>query len=95
MYHFVKWYFEELRLRLLLIALGFAASAFACMQFVQRLFDNHTGHAYYAVLGFLLVSAAVVFPGFTVGMETWAQLGMLVFGFTAVRLMGQFNTYEG
>ncbi len=77
---------------LLLIVLGFAVSAFACMQLVSRLFDRYTGHAYYAVLGFLLVSVALVFPGFTLGREAWAQLAMLVIGITLVRLMGQFNT---
>ena len=78
--------------QLLLIAAGFALSAFACMHLVQRLFDRHTGHAFYAVLGFLLVSVAVVFPGFTLGRETWAQLGMLVIGITVVRLLGNLET---
>lgn len=78
--------------QLALIAAGFALSAFACMQLASRLFDRHTGHAYYAVLGFLLVSVALVFPGFTLGRETWAQLAMLVIGVTVVRLMEQFNT---
>lgn len=77
---------------LMLIGLGFALSAFACMQLVSRLFDRHTGHAYYAVLGFLLVSVVLVFPGFTLGREAWAQMAMLVIGVTVVRLMGQFNT---
>lgn len=81
--------------QLALIALGFALSAFACMQLVQRLFERHPGHACYAVLGFLLVSVALVFPGFTVGLETWAQLAMLVFGITVVRLMGQLETEKG
>ena len=74
------------------ILLGFALSAFVCMHAVQRLFDRCTGHAYYAVLGFLLVSVAVVFPGFSLGRETWAQLAMLVIGITVVRMMGQLET---
>ena len=77
------------------IALGFGASALVCVRLVQRLFDRHTGYAYYAVLGFLLISAAVVFPGFTLERETWAQLAALIFGLTAVRLTGQLKTYEG
>ena len=75
-----------------LIAAGFALSAAACMGLVQWLFDRHTAHAYHAVLGFVLVSVALVFPGFTLGREVWAQLGMLVVGVTVVRLMGQFQT---
>ena len=74
------------------IAAGFALSAFACMHMAQRLFDRYTGHAYYAVLGFLLVSVAVVFPGFTLNRELWAQLGMLIMGVTVVRLMGHLET---
>lgn len=74
------------------IAAGFAVSAFACMHMAQRLFDRYTGHAYYAVLGFLLVSVAVVFPGFSISRELWAQLGMLVIGVTVVRLMGRLET---
>lgn len=77
--------------RLAMIVPGFAISALACMHLVQRLFDRHTGHAYYAVLGFLLVSVAVVFPGFTLGRETWAQMAMLVMGVTLVRLMGSLQ----
>jgi len=81
--------------RLALVAAGFALSALACMHLVQRLFDRYTGHAYYAVLGFLLVSVAVVFPGFTLGREAWAQLSMLVMGVALVRLMGNLQTSKG
>jgi len=77
------------------IASGFALSAFACMHMAQRLFDRYTGHAYYAVLGFLLVSVAVVFPGFTLNRELWAQLGMLLIGITVVRLMGRLESSKG
>ena len=80
--------------RLALIVPGFAISALACMHLVQRLFERCTGHAYFAVLGFLLVSAAMVFPGFTLGRETWAQLAMLVMGVTLVRLMGSLQKYK-
>lgn len=73
--------------RLVPIAAGFVLSALGCMRLAQRLFDRHTGHAYYAVLGFLLVSATLVFPGFTRDRELWAQLAMLIIGITLVRLM--------
>ena len=62
------------------------------MHMAQRLFDHYTGYAYYAVLGFLLVSVAVVFPGFTLNRELWAQLGMLMIGIMLVRLMGRLET---
>lgn len=76
---------------LLLIASGFALASFTCMRLVQRLFDRHNGHACYAVLGFVLVSVALVFPGFTLGRETWAQLAAMIFGVTLVRLMGRME----
>lgn len=75
-----------------LIAAGFALSAAACMGLVQWLFERHTPYAYHAVLGFVLVSVALVFPGFTLGRDAWAQLGMLVVGVTVVRLLGQCQT---
>ena len=81
--------------QLLLMGAGFAVSAFACMLAVQRLFERHTGHACYAVLGFLLVSVATVFPGFTPNRDVWAQLGMLVIGITVVRLMGRLESSKG
>lgn len=78
--------------RLAPIVCGFALSAFACMKGVQTLFERQPGHACCAVLGFLLVSVALVFPGFTRSRAFWAQLGMLVIGATAVRLLGQLET---
>ena len=57
---------------LALVALGFAASALVSMKAVQWLFDHARGYTCYAVLGFLLVSVALVFPGFGSG---WTALG--------------------
>ncbi len=62
----------------LLIGLGFALSAFSCMRAVKWLFDHQPGYAYYGVLGFLLVSVAMVFPGFTTLL--WAECALLVLG---------------
>ena len=70
-----------------LVALGFAASALASMKAVQWLFDHARGYAYYAVLGFLLVSVALVFPGFGSGGTLWAQLAALLAGMLVARRM--------
>lgn len=75
--------------QLLPLGAGFALSAAACMRGVKWLFDRHTGHACYAVLGFLLVSVALVFPGFSPGRLLWAEVGVLVIGTTVARIMGQ------
>ena len=74
--------------RLMFIAAGFALSALLCMRIVQRLFDRFPGHACYAVLGFLLVSVALVFPGFSRGITAAAECGMLVIGAVCVRWLG-------
>ena len=70
-----------------LVALGFAASALASMKAVQWLFDHARGYAYYAVLGFLLVSVALVFPGVGSGWTLWMQLAALLAGMLVARRM--------
>lgn len=79
-----------------LVALGFAASALASMKAVQWLFDHARGYAYYAVLGFLLVSVALVFPGFGSGWTLWMQLAALLAGMLVARRMsGVGGTHAG
>ena len=73
---------------LALVALGFAASALISMKAVQWLFDHVRGYTCYAVLGFLLVSVALVFPGFGSGWTLWAQLAALLAGLLVARWMG-------
>ena len=81
--------------RIALIGCGFAVSAFVCMHTIDRLFERCTGHAFYGVLGFMLVSLGLVFPGFTHGILFWAEAALLIAGFATVRLMGRFNNTEG
>ena len=88
------WYQAYLRalstlapMPLALVAAGFALSALASMKAVKWLFDHVRGHAYYAVLGFLLVSVALVFPGFASARQTLMGLAaMLVGAWSARRL---------
>jgi len=75
----------------MLIIPGFVLSALACMSLVQRLFERCPGYAYYGVLGFLMVSLALVFPGFTHGVLFWAETAMLIVGVITVRWMGQLK----
>lgn len=73
--------FSTLNLHVLVpVALGFAASALLCMRAVRWLFDHRQGYACYAVLGFLLASVALVFPGFGTGAGLWAGIAMLIIG---------------
>ncbi len=77
---------------LCLIGLGFLASALLCMKGVKWLFDHAQGHAYYAVLGFLLVSVALVFPGFHTGRLLWADIGLIVFGAVTARWLSHMGS---
>lgn len=70
-----------------LIAAGFALSAALCIKAVKWLFDRYTGYAYYGVLGFLLVSVALVLPGFESGAGLAMQLAALAAGLLCARRM--------
>ena len=76
------------------IAAGFLLSAFVCMRLAQRLFERWPGYAFYGVLGFLLVSVGMVFPGFTLGLLFWAEISMLTIGVVIVRMMGQLEKHR-
>lgn len=75
-------------LQTLPIGAGFALSALGSMKAVQWLFDRHAGHAYYAVLGFLLVSVALVFPGLETGLRMVLDAGLLAAGAAMARWLG-------
>ena len=77
--------------QLLLIAAGFALSALLCMKAVAWLFDHATGHAYFAVMGFLLISILLVFPGFHAGRLFWADLGLMIAGIFAARWLSRIQ----
>lgn len=81
--------------RLALIAAGFALSAFACLRTVQRVFEKYAAHALYGVLGFVLISAAAVFPGFTKGLPFWAESAALTAGIVTVRLTERSDNNRG
>lgn len=72
---------------LLPAGLGFAATAAASMKAVQWLFDHARGYAYYAVLGFVLVSVALVFPGVESGRALCIQAAALAGGIFIARRM--------
>ena len=78
----------------LLIGAGFGVSAILCMKGVQWLFDHVPGPAYSAVAGFLLLSIALVFPGFHTGRLLWADLGLLVIGAVCSRWLCQIESKE-
>jgi len=77
--------------QILLIASGFAVSALLCMKAVSWLFDRVTGYAYFAVMGFLLASVLLVFPGFHTGRLFWADFGLTLVGVLAARQLGRIQ----
>ena len=65
---------------LLLLALGCVLCALALIRLVKWVFDHYHGYAFYAVLGFLLVSVGLVFPGFESGLRMLSDVLLCVLG---------------
>ena len=63
---------------ILFLLLGTGGCALLTVKGARWLFDRFHGWAYYAVLGFLLISAVLIFPGFT---WSWSQLICLALAF--------------
>jgi len=54
---------------LAMTAIGFGVTALAIIKLVDILFSRFRGYAYYAVMGFLLGSMVMIFPGFRTGFD--------------------------
>ncbi|HWS29057.1 MAG TPA: DUF368 domain-containing protein [Clostridia bacterium] len=67
-------------LTLLCVAAGAVSIAIVLVLFVKRMFERHYGYAYYAVLGFLIGSIVLVFPGVTWGLTALIDLVLLISG---------------
>lgn len=80
---------------LVFLGAGFALSAFACMKAVSWLFDHASGPAHLTVMGFLLVSILLVFPGFHQGRLLWADAGLLLIGLAASRWLAHLTVKRG
>ena len=52
------------------VAAGAGLTVLATITLVKRMFDRHHGYAYYAVLGLLIGSIVLIFPGFA---WSWTQ----------------------
>lgn len=62
--------FNRFDIPILLCAVGGGLVVIAALvALVKRLFDRHHGYAYYAALGLLAVSVALIFPGFGKGWQ--------------------------
>lgn len=77
------------------VAAGAGLTVLATITLVKRMFDRHHGYAYYAVLGLLIGSIVLIFPGFA---WSWTQaLCILLFagGFAATYLICRNTNTEG
>lgn len=62
------------------LALGAAGCALATIKAARWLFDRFHGFAYYAVLGFLIVSAFLIVPDITLGLGLAVDIALAVLG---------------
>jgi len=80
----------EMRMPLLLcMGAGLAVCALLLVKLVRYVFSRYRGWAYYCVLGFVLVSAALIFPGFSPDAEHVFGVLLLAGGFVFALLMGK------
>lgn len=68
---------------LLCAGLGALTVAALLILFVKRMFDRHRGYAYYAVLGFLIGTIALIFPGIEWSLMQLLYVALLIGGFAA------------
>lgn len=73
------------------LGIGAAGCFLATVKAARWLFDRFHGWAYYAVLGFLIVSAALIFPGFSGGWQTAVGLLLAAAGFAGAFVMGKLS----
>ncbi|MEG1547131.1 MAG: DUF368 domain-containing protein [Clostridia bacterium] len=63
------------------IAVGASAIGVLLIFLVKRMFDRHHGYSYYAVLGFLLSTVALIFPGIDFSAMQLVYIALLAAGF--------------
>lgn len=71
------------------VGIGAAGCFAATVRTARWLFDRFHGWAYYAVLGFLIVSAALIFPGFTWSWEQLLNLALSAAGAAGAYALGR------
>ncbi len=76
---------------IILVSLGFLGVAALTIKAARWLFDRFHGYAYYGVLGFLLVSAGLIFPGFTSGIGQAVSIALAAAGAAAAYALGKIS----
>lgn len=75
------------------MALGFMIAALPLIKMVEIFFRRYHGASYYAVLGFLIGSMVIVFPGLAGGWKMLADMLLLCSGIVASLLLLKLNRY--
>ncbi len=75
----------------LFLAAGAGGCFAATVRAARWLFDRFHGWAYYAMLGFLLVSAGLIFPGISWNWGLPVDLALAAGGFMGAYILGKFN----
>ena len=75
----------------LFLAVGAGGCFAATVRAARWLFDRFRGWAYYAMLGFLLVSGILIFPGLAWGWELPVDLALAAGGFAGAYVLGKLD----
>ena len=74
---------------LLLMGVGVVSCSLILIKGVRWTFSHFRGYSYYAVLGFLIVSVALIFPGFSLDVAHVSDIVLMSGGFALAYLMGK------
>ena len=74
------------------LAIGAVVFALLTIKAARWLFDRFYGYAYYGVLGFLIVSGILIFPGLTYDWGQAVSLLLAAAGFVVAWLFGRIGT---
>lgn len=79
-------------LTLVFLGIGAVVCALLTIKAARWLFDRFYGYAYYGVLGFLIISAILIFPGFSGSLSAIVDLLLVAGGFVVAWLFGRIGT---
>lgn len=82
-------------LTLLFFALGFAISGLVFVRIVKKLFDAFPGYSYFAVLGFLIGSVAIIFPMPPLSLWHILYAALFAIGFLSSYFLGKMEQKSG
>ncbi|HHV98774.1 MAG TPA: DUF368 domain-containing protein [Clostridiaceae bacterium] len=79
MYEIVLSALADINIKILaMTGIGFVVTALAIIKLVDILFSKFRGYAYYAVMGFLVGSMVMIFPGFRTGLDLAIDIFLFV-----------------